>query len=725
MCGLATLARFSGNRLDQADLAVLTSMAQVLAHRGPDETQHLHGDAEVGMSFTRLSLVDPEHGGQPLISDDGDVVLIANGEVYNHLELERALPGARMRTGSDCEVLVHLYQRHGAAFLDDVRGMFGLILWDRRARRLVLARDRFGVKPLFFHRDAQRIVVSSEIKALFEDAGTPRQVDWRGALTEQVFSADLRFADGPVNTWFAGVESVAPGELVTVDLVTGDVDRRPYWSPPPAGVDPLVPSDAFDEFAHLLDAAVTETLMADVDLGLFLSGGVDSAAVAAIAGRSADLHCFTTASASTWSNGDAQFARSTAQHLGLPYHSVVFPRDRHPSADEWRSLLWLTETPLCGPEQWYKFELHRYARQVRPTIKAMLLGGAADEYLGGYTPLLSGSGDWAGFERTLASLQLSTSLPTVPGLATWFGGDGSPALLRPEALLPPADAYDSFLRWKMRDVHQYNCWHEDRTAGGNGIEARVPFLDNRLVDFVAAVPPHQREQFLWDKRLVREATRRLGLLPEAVVDRVKEPFYDGDHRYHTHRVFLRMLTAGGSELVEQALETSGAKEHLDADAVRESLAGLVAGRRSLPFEVLLRVVNLGLLESMVLDLPGPLPTTPAGPVLLTLTGEPDAQDSAAAELVLPSPQSQVVALVPDTVLLSSEAGVVYVAQDGELRFELDPAQDAVMIGVLTALRTDASVSELAAALSADVATVSELVEQGLVAGVLTERLAVG
>src|SRR2546430_14723549 len=172
MCGLAGIARFSGASAPE-DVQVLREMARTLVHRGPDDTTFRFDDA-VGLAFDRLSIVDPVGGAQPLVSEDESVALIANGEVYNHRELEARLPaGARPRTRSDCEVLVHLYRQHGRRFLDDVRGIFAVAIWDRRRPRLVLARDRFGVKPRYFHRAEQRLVSGPGGRARFPGPRRP------------------------------------------------------------------------------------------------------------------------------------------------------------------------------------------------------------------------------------------------------------------------------------------------------------------------------------------------------------------------------------------------------------------------------------------------------------------------------------------------------------------------------------------------------------------------
>lgn len=712
MCGLAGLARLGGRLLDGADDATLRRMTEVLAHRGPDEERHLRDDA-VGLSFTRLSLVDPAGGGQPLSTPDGQVVLIANGEIYNHRELAATLePGTRMATGSDCEVLVHLYQQRGLDFLDDVRGMFGLILWDRKRRRLVLARDRFGVKPLFFSLTGERVVAASEIKALFEDPATPRRLDWSGALASQQLSSDPYLSDDPSTAWFDGIESVPPAGLVLVDVDTGTVTRSRYWArevPPETA--PVDLATIADDYLAALDAAVTETLMADVEIGLFLSGGVDSAAVATLAGRHGTVHCFTAVTGSTLLNGDVEFAHRTAAHLGLPHHPVVFPADRVPTPAEWRSLLWLTETPLCGPELWFKYELHRYARTARPEVKAMLLGGAADEYSGGYSVLMSPDGTWPGFERAIAGMRREARLRRHPGLASWWR-DGGPPLLRLPDDDDPRDDYQRFVDWKLRDIDQYNCWQEDRTAGGNGIEARVPFLDHRLVDLMASIPASQRSALVWDKELLRAGVARSGLLPAEIVRRPKEPFYDGRAARHTHRLFLGMLDRDGGELVEQALSSPGAKEHLDADGMRDTLTALREGRGGGHVEVLLRVLNLGLLDGMLADLPAPLPVHPGGVELRVLQGADWPALSLDAATVLP-PEPDWAAEAP---ALRDETFVVvrpgtdehFVVQDGELRFVLSGTEDAAMIALLGALDGTRTGTELAAALDLPVDEVTGL-----------------
>jgi asparagine synthase (glutamine-hydrolysing) len=621
MCGLAGMARIDGGALDPESDAIVSAMARLVAHRGPDGREMMR-EGPVALAFTRLSLVDPERGGQPLVSDDGSLVLICNGEVYNHRELAAGLPsGTRLRTGSDCEVLLYLYREHGTAFLDRVRGMFGLVLWDRRRNRLVLARDRFGIKPLYYHRSARRLVFSSEIKALFADPGTPRQLDWEAALTSPMLSAAPYLRETSPSTWFAHVDYVPAGGILQIDLRDGTTREHRYWQfPAPAGSHGTertgTGAQLIASYGELLASSVAECATADAELGLFLSGGVDSAAVAALASRHAKpLHTFTALSAATYRNGDAGHGNQVAEFLDLPNHQVVFDADRVPGVAEWRRLLWLLETPQCGPEQFYKHELHRYAKDTRPELRGMLLGAASDEFNGGYSSDYAGGGDWSHFETNVRGMVRQGALHDRPSLTPWWNQLDLP-VLTDQAVgrftgANLVDPYHSYVRHEYVKVQQYNCWHEDRTAAGSGIEARVPFLDHRLVELSMAIPPAGRRELLWDKRILREAVREL--LPPGIVRRAKVPFFYGPGEQYTYRAFARMLAQSDGALLEEALSAPDARAFLDPAGMRAMVRRFADGPATSQVQLLLPLVNLGLLARMVADLPPPIVDTPAGP----------------------------------------------------------------------------------------------------------------
>jgi asparagine synthase (glutamine-hydrolysing) len=701
MCGLAGIARLGGARFNDPDPdRLIEAMMDAVAHRGPDGRGITQVAGNVRLGFDRLSLVDLHTGGQPLVSDDESLLLIANGEVYNHRELAATLaPGTKLRTKSDCEVLLYLYRERGLRFLDDVHGMFSLVLWDRRANRLVMARDRFGIKPLFFHRNDDRILFASEIKALFEDPATPRSLDWEGALGDQLLNASARFSEAPLTSWFTDIVLVPSATILTVELASGDTSRHRYWELPTyAPDDSLGVEDFVREYRDRLTVAVRDCEMADVEVGLFLSGGVDSAAIAALAENRP--HTFSALNASTLANGDAEYSVRIAAELGLANDQVLFDASSRPEPQQWLDFLWLLETPLAGPESFYKHEMYRYVRAATPSIKAMLLGGGADEFNGGYTTQFTDEG-WPAFEAALQSMQLGAALDRRPELNSWSGPAGS--LVRRQTLLDlgsvlATDAYEAFLRWKYRDVQQYNCWHEDRTAAGNGIEARVPFLDHRLIELGAMVPAALRPELVWDKQMLRRAVAPV-LAPE-YAQRPKIPFFYGPGVRHTYRAFGSMLLANNAELIERATATANARAYLDPDVIRSTAQYAVDQPTSGQLELLLRVVNLGLLDQLSSE-PQPhhyrlIPSATAERVVVD-DWATDATAVSSRVLATLHIDGDSVLELDDSVLLlhgDAESTDWFVLVDGQIMFVIDEIEDASWLGLLRALDGKRSVNEL-------------------------------
>lgn len=719
MCGIAGVARLDGGELTPGTGALLDRLADMLHHRGPDDRETLLA-GPVGLAFTRLSLVDPESGGQPLSSEDGSIVLIANGEVYNHRELARGLPaGSRLRTGSDCEVLIHLYRQHGLRFLDDVRGMFAVILWDRARGRLILARDRFGIKPLFYHRNQERIILSSEIKGLFCDPATPRQFAWSQALASPAVVSAPEFTSPGLATWFEGVESVPAATIMEIELSDGTTRSHEYWRMPTEYGDSADPSFYVEQYREALSQAVAECATADTELGLFLSGGVDSSAVLALARPQLDeLHTFTAVSGGTLENGDAPETEWLTRQLGVINHPVVFPAGLTPGPDEWRRLVWLTETPMCGPEIYYKHELHRFARAERPELRGMLLGAASDEFNGGYSFDISGGSDWASFEANLGGLSRQTHLAGRGAHRLW---DTDRPLISDEVLDPgldgALDAYRQYLLSEHRKVQQYNVWHEDRTAAGSGVEARVPFLDHRVVEISASVPPRLRQELLWDKEILRRAVA--DLLPERIVRRPKVPFFYGPGTRHAYRMLMGVLSANGGELVEDALSGAEAGRYLNAANVRQELAELGAGDTDSPrVEMLLRVVNMGLLANLVHDAPR-VEAFPSAPVLLSVpAGRPVSSVAAEVGSVARYDLDDVLSL-RDDVFLAERHGPGdewFLVADGQVEYVL--TEPTPVLSVLRRLDGSAAVKDVLADAAVEPGAVleelSELIGEGLV-----------
>jgi asparagine synthase (glutamine-hydrolysing) len=724
VCGLAGYARLGGGHAAGID-PLLQAMAGVLGRRGPDGTA-FRTEGPVGLAFTRLSIVDPEHGDQPFVSEDGTVALIANGEVYNHRELEAGLPaGTRMRTDSDCEVLLHLYQRDGIHFLDQVRGIYAVVIHDSRRRKLIFARDRFGIKPLYYHRNAERVVFASEIKALFTDPGVPRRLNWQQCLADQMTTASPAFELSDPVTYFEEIESATAAQVTEIDLVSGDVQRHAYWSLPSfrdgigAGAGELVSA-----YGDALRAAVEESCMSDAEIGLFLSGGVDSAAVAAFAQVPGKLHAFTALNGGTLANLDGEYAHRVAAALGLAHHEVVFGPDRYPSVSEWRDLLWYLESPLCGPEQFYKYELHRFARATRPDMKVMLLGQASDEFNGGYSEALAEGGDWADFVGSLHQMGLRSALSAAPRMAAWWE-HGYPLLtydaIDAAAAKLMADPYEGFIAWKYRDIQQYNCWHEDRTAAANGIEARVPFLDQRVVEVTAAIPAALRAELLWDKRILRTALD--GVLPGGLLDRPKVSFYYGSGERHVTRAFAEMLAQDGGALIEQALSGPQARQYLHPDGIRATARDLLDDPAGKHVSFLLRAVNLGLLEQLLdesrHEMAGDAAPLPAE---LHVT-DWDAQRRDIEDEILgsrPLSARLVPALGDDVMLVQAVPadGTYYVVVEGSIEYVVEQDADPCWLALLLEIDGDRDLAAVAAAAGTTIADVETELRAAIDAGVV-------
>lgn len=723
MCGLAGYGRLGRGNAGVAD-DLLAAMASTLRHRGPDGTDY-YTDEEVGLAFNRLSIVDPETGGQPIISQDGSVVLIANGEVYNHRELAAKLPaGTRFRGGSDCEVLVHLYQRDGLRFLDEVRGIFAVIIWDRRRHRLIFARDRFGIKPLYFHVASDHIVFASEIKALFADPRCPRRLDWAACLASQSITSQPVFETGAPITFFEGVQSVPAATVVEIEVPSGRTHNHQYWRLPDLAGDPAATrSELVAAYRDALIKSVAESCMSDAEIGVMLSGGIDSAAVAALANRSRPTPAFTSLNGGTLGNGDGENAHLVAQALGLTHYQVALPGDRVPGPDQWRALLWQLETPLCGPEQFCKFEIHRYARSVRPDLKVMLLGQASDEFNGGYSTVFAEDG-WDDFIARLAYMRRGTKLQQAPAMMSWWSGP-SP-LLRDESIDLIAgsdqdDLYREFVTWKYRDIQQFNCWHEDRTAAGNAIEARVPFLDHRVVEAAAAVPARLRPDLLWDKTILREALD--GIVPAEVLKRPKAGFHYGPGEWRVNRAFAQMLLADGGALLEEALSGEQARRFLDGAAIAGAVAALRAAPANGQLPPVLRLVNLGLLEQMLAAPPAAGAWPGPEPAELVIRDWEQERDAITAVIHgsagRPAPGA-VLAWSDDAMLVAPVPadGSWLIAMDGAFEYVVDEEADPRWAKLLAHVDGERSFAELAALAGGSGEELAGRLAEAIAAGVL-------
>jgi asparagine synthase (glutamine-hydrolysing) len=525
MCGFAGEIRLAGLRGDASGRRpLLQAMGRQLARRGPDDEQ-LYDDGILCLVFRRLSIIDIDGGRQPIWNETGTVLAAVNGEIYNHEDVRRRLRDRhRFASRSDSEVVVHLYEDLGAQLVDELNGMFALLIWDTVRRRLLLARDRLGIKPLFIARLGDRLLFASELKALLAHPDCPRGLDWRDFESRQGLARS-----NP--TFVRGIDALPGGHILVLEPGKSGAPGC-YWSVaqhfPPDDAQPRSEDEWIDAYGELLHDSVHRHLMSDVPLGLFLSGGIDStllAAMAADAGQ--ELHCFTVVEDSTLDAGDVEQAVRAAERLGFQHHPVRY--DAAVVLDQlgfdlasFEFLVWAVERPAFSVEWLLKHELHRYARTRLPDLKVVLLGQGADEFAGGYSQSMGNENQsWSAYTRRLEGIHRGARRIDA----------GIPAFMIPALndRYPPAadhDAPSEFHRHmvlRTAILQRYNLWHEDRTSSAQGVEARVPFLDHRLVELLASVPASLHETLFFDKRIVRQQLARAA--PFYPLDRLKVKFY--------------------------------------------------------------------------------------------------------------------------------------------------------------------------------------------------------
>jgi len=612
MCGIAGIVRLDGVALSrEVDGSVLRGLTHQIAHRGPDDEQFYFW-ANVGLGFRRLSIVDPEGGRQPLFNERQTVALVCNGEIYNHKELRsRFAHDHHFRSGSDCEIIPHLYEEMGMEHLGQLNGIFAYALLDKSKTRLYLCRDRLGVKPLFYYRDKHILVFGSEVKAVLAHPAVPKRFDWTAALTYRN-RMHYPHLTHELTSFFEDINYLPAGRYLEIDLNTGTSREQVYWDPAPSAIQTTggdLDRQAYIRgYRDLLDDAVRLQLMADVPCGVFLSGGIDSVAVAYFASKHKALHTFSVLSQSTLTNGDAPTAHAAAKSFQLPNHMVLFDwRKLNVSSSLWRTILWKVETPIAGAEQFYKYLLHAHARERVPGLKVMLLGSGSDEFNGGWSKAVFNSvthPSWHTFEQILETyereslLQLSGAWNTYANVR--IGGhslisqDFIAELAHLEQYETPWYGYRDMYR---RMLQTYQLWHEDRTSAANGIEARVPFLDHRLIEFTYGVPAALHQDLFWDKTILREALR--GSLPDHFCQRPKTPFFVGEDLRYTRRLLYNLLCADRYALLEQAInEAARCAGVVNEDALWQLFRELPNDPEYANVDIVLDVVNMGLLAAM-------------------------------------------------------------------------------------------------------------------------------
>ena len=491
MCGIAGLMTASGGPPSEAALRAMTA---AMAHRGPDGEGFYIKDG-VGLAHTRLAIIDLVTGDQPLFAP-GDLALVANGEIYNHVELRAALPDVAFKTGSDCEPPLYLYQRHGLDFPKFLRGMYAIALHDPAKGQLVLSRDPFGIKPLYWAECAEGFLFASEPQAILATGLVERRLCPQGR--DELLN--LQFTTG-TETAFAGIHRLLPGETVLVEK--GRITQR-------RRLDALVVQSPVDTSTAALDRVLEESVSlhqrSDVPYGMFLSGGIDSSAVLALMARlnSRPVLAFTAFFPGTAARDESEHARELARVVGAEHVEVPVEE-----ADFW-SLLPTIAAHLDDPVADYAVvPTYKLAAQARKSVKVILSGEGGDELFAGYGRYRAAMRPWP-FAKAMRRSSSFEGLGILrdEGKGWRAGYAAAEAAQRPGNRLQRAQALDC-ADWLPNDL----LVKLDRMLMANGIEGRVPFLDAEVARFAYNLPDRLKLAKGQGKAALRQWLA--GVLPEA------------------------------------------------------------------------------------------------------------------------------------------------------------------------------------------------------------------
>ncbi|MEQ1642477.1 MAG: asparagine synthase (glutamine-hydrolyzing) [Pyrinomonadaceae bacterium] len=563
MCGINGIALSSRSK-QQVNESMLVAMRDILHHRGPDDGG-IFVDGNIGLGHRRLAIVDPRHGIQPMFSGTrtpSSAVIVYNGEVYNHADYREDLEarGYKFQNRSDTETILHLYEEYGRDCVEHLRGMFAFAIWDKTKQELFIARDRLGVKPLYYVNDDQgNLFFASEIKALLEAGAVKPQINFN-ALPDQL----ANHGTSGDETLYVGVKRLMPGH--TMVWKDGKLDIREFWdlSFEPKH-EPRSDAECIEEWRELFRKSVEMRLMADVPLGMFLSGGIDSSAIAAMMSTMvADpIKTFSVGFREREAN-EFEYARLVSKAFGTDHHEIVITPNQF--FDELPNLVWHEDEPIGFIAS---VPLYFVSKLAQEHVKVVLTGEGADETLAGYgryakaLKLLSYGEKYESVTPSFLRDAVRGGVATLPGVLNRklkrtflsresdienlffdnFGvfpkrmqrelfsratkeniADLNP-YTRQNAWLEKCDAEDVLDQLLYADTKTYLhelLMKQDQMSMAASIESRVPFLDHKLVEYSARMPREMKLRGNTTKWILREAMK--GILPNEILDRPKMGF---------------------------------------------------------------------------------------------------------------------------------------------------------------------------------------------------------
>ncbi len=593
MCGIAGMFNRSAKQaVAESDMRQMLSL---LRHRGPDEFGILL-DREVGLGNARLSIIDLGGGSQPIANEDETLWIVFNGEIFNYVELRPELEarGHRFRTSSDTEVIVHLFEEYSTGCFERMNGQWAIAIWDTRQRRLLLARDRLGVRPLFYTQAEDSLIFASEIKSILGDQRVRAEID--PAVVEQIFKF---WSPLSPRTVFRGINELPPGHFLMADQNSLKIEQ--YWENQfpldGAAASERSMDETVEEFRALLIDACQVRLRADVPVGAYLSGGLDSSAIASVIRRHTSNKLVTFSIAFTDQKFDeSQFQQKMAAHLGTDHH--VIKATHTDIGHAFPDVIWHTEIPIMRTSPAPMFLLSKLVRQTG--FKVVLTGEGADEFLAGYDIFKEAKVRrfWAQQPQSkIRPLLLKRLYPDISGLSqsnleflAAFFGEGLTEVDSPwyshsvrwrnnrrtrrfldDSVLAAGETQQldqlaaalpaNFKRWVPLARAQYLeitiflsqyllSSQGDRMGMAHSIEGRFPFLDYRLVEFCNALDPRMKLRCLREKYLLKRAAQPW--LPDIIRERPKRPY-----RAPVHRSFFNDATP---DYVRELLAPAAIKE---------------------------------------------------------------------------------------------------------------------------------------------------------------------
>jgi len=593
MCGICGKLNF--DRDEEVSQSLLKAMADSILHRGPDDEGY-YVSGQIGLGFRRLSIIDLAGGHQPLSNEDGTIWIVFNGEIYNFQELREGLlkKGHKFRTKTDTEVIVHLYEEYGEAGIESLRGMFAFAIWDQNHKKLLLARDRIGIKPLYYGLTPHSVVFGSEMKAVLQDPEVKREI------LPSTIDRFLTFGYVPgEETLLRGIYKLPPGSFMVVK--NGKTEVKQYWDLHFSS-SPVTLKDAEEQLLEILEESVRLHMISDVPVGFLLSGGVDSTAMLSLASRMTDrpISSYTVGFASGVAD-ERPFARLAAEKYGSEHHELSISSKEF--ADFLPQYVWHMEEPVCEPPA---VALYYVSKLARNYVKVLISGEGGDEAFAGYQnyramlwierikrvagPLTGG------LSRTLSLLnnvipweRIGKYLPLfdVPFESYYYSRTSSPFYFFNAHYQDTysGDFYDQIdkqhsllpvtrLLWKngSEDVLSRMLYVDSKTwlpddllikadkmTMANSLELRVPLLDHKLLEFAASLPSNFKVRGLTTKYIAKRALAKQ--IPAEIVKRKKAGFpvpYENwlrtDLRDSIHDVLLDRETLDRGYFKKSAIE---------------------------------------------------------------------------------------------------------------------------------------------------------------------------